>query len=212
MISKLPPKKRTIVHLGNVGYDSAKKSREYAKRFPNFEFVGVDKYPIKLYSKNKMNIPKNLNQIESEFLSGLHKLEDSSVNLISSEFAVGHYELSNSDVSNRNTGGRILTDRTRYDLIFTKKEYTKKIIKLCYKKLIPGGKIIFLVFTHPKEKENALKNIQFGINAVPFKKAEIQEVPAEKIKNISTHWAKDLGMRSFKNNEPYAFYRVTLVK
>ena len=47
MIPKTPIKKKTIVHLGNVGEDNARKTREYSNRFKKFEFIGIDKNKLK---------------------------------------------------------------------------------------------------------------------------------------------------------------------
>jgi len=204
MIPKTTPKKRIIVHLGNVGYDSARKTRTYADRFNEFKFVGIDKKNIHAHTTNKVSIPKNLKQIESEFLTGILKLKDKSVDLITSDFAVGHYALKEKEKIHGSFG----SPKT----YLSHKEYTERIMQLCYNKLKVGGKAIFVVFVSPLEENNALGNIKLGIKNIPFQKVDVQTLSPEKLKNISSHWSRFLGMSVIEGQEPYKFYRITLVK
>jgi hypothetical protein len=209
------PKKRTIVHLGNVGEDAARKTREYAERFKGFKFIGIDKAELKANTPNEIRKntlhPSNFEQIQNEFLLGLHKLENNSVNIISSDFAVGHYNLTNSV-----KGEKILQAMSKNSTIFTKQEYTRKILRLCHQKLVPGGKLHFLVFTTQIDK-SALKNIVDGAKRIKFSKTNVEEVSAEKIDKLPNAWAKSLAQRALEEIKSYKlynikFYRITLVK
>lgn len=148
-------KKKTdtlVVHLGNLGEDTGKKTRIYAKRFPNINFVGIDN------SSAPQDKPVNWEQIEGEFITGLKSLPNNSVDIISSELAVGHYDL-------------IIKGKT----VMLKKEYTKKIIKLIWKKLKLGGKVIIVVGDRSAEEcvTDAVKKY-FKINDIrPLSKHEL---------------------------------------
>ena len=118
-----------VVHLGNLGNDEGAKTRTYSKRFPKMKFVGID---LESGSQDK---PVNWEQIEGDFISGLKKLSNNSVDIISSELAVGHYE--------RLVNGKIK---------MLKERYTKKVVKLIWKKLKLGGKVIIVVGDSQAEK------------------------------------------------------------
>jgi len=209
------PKKRTIVHLGNVGEDAARKTRKYAERFKDFKFIGIDKAELKANTPNEIRKntlhPSNFEQIQNEFLLGLHKLENNSINIISSDFAVGHYNLTNSV-----KGEKILQAMNKNAIIFNKQEYTRKVLKLCYQKLVPGGKAHFLVFTTQIDK-SAIENIITGAERIKFSKTNVEEVSAEKIDKLPNAWAKSLANKAFEELNSYKlhnikFYRITLVK
>jgi len=111
-----------VVHLGNLGSDEGAKTRTYAKRFPKIRFVGID---LESVSQDK---PVNWEQIEGDFISGLKKLSNNSVDILSSELAVGHY-------------GRLVNGKIK----MLKERYTQKVVRLIWKKLKLGGRVIIVV-------------------------------------------------------------------
>jgi len=116
--------KRLVVHLGNVedsgqlhGHKVAgRKTKRYAERFPNVEFVGIDTKPM--FGRT----PKNLTQYIASFEEGLERLADGSADIISSEFALGHY--GNMRIRSRDYKG-----------------HTRRTLKIAFHKLKKGGKI-----------------------------------------------------------------------
>ncbi len=107
---KIPGTRRQILHLGNVGEDCAYRSKKIAKRFPNYDFHGIDLKDIKnkeidhpsaetdltlkplREARLDLKKPENLNQIQAEFIAGLKKFEYESLDLVSSDFSVGFYK------------------------------------------------------------------------------------------------------------------------
>ncbi|MFA4906836.1 MAG: class I SAM-dependent methyltransferase [archaeon] len=128
--------KRAVVHLGNyfdigvangeVGF--ASKTRKYAERFPETRFVGID------IQKLKSDLP-NWKQIEAEFISGLKKMPDNSVDIISSEMGLGYY-------SSNVQYAKWLTQRTK---LMKRELYTAEVMRLAAKKLKQGGKLMVAV-------------------------------------------------------------------
>ena len=118
-----------IVHLGNIGLDDAAKTRQYAKRFQNFRFYGID------LAKLTGQIPSNWEQIKTNFLNGLSIFQDDSIDIVSSELGLGYY----------NANGEIS------DPFFNKIElekiekYTKNVVECIFKKLKKGGKLLIVV-------------------------------------------------------------------
>jgi len=131
-----PKRKKVIVHLGNVDdarktsiggkteYREAAKTAEYANRFPDFQFIGIDKL--------KLN-PKEANwlQIEADFMEGLERLENNKVDVISSEMAVGYF-------GPRFTGARNAKNKGY-------KTHTAAVLVSAYKKLRPKGRMHLVV-------------------------------------------------------------------
>jgi hypothetical protein len=141
-----------VVHLGNLGEDAGEKTRVYSKRFPNIKFVGIDTGPV------PPDRPVNWEQIEGEFISGLKSLPNNSIDIVSSELAVGHYDL-------------IINGKTK----MLKEKYTKNIVRLIWKKLKLGGKVIIVVGDHTAERI-VIKAVEkyFKINEIrPLSKREL---------------------------------------
>ena len=136
------PKKHTVIHLGNIRDRSANiektvmsvlrgkqlldenpgaKTKKYAERFPNVEFVGID---LKEHTGAR---PKNWRQIQTDFKKGLEELQDNSVSVISSEMALGFYG---------KKGKQYNSDR---------KQYTLETTAMAYRKLKPGGKLLIVI-------------------------------------------------------------------
>ncbi|GEM_PF-1933618 len=154
----LIPSKRKIVHLGNVGEDAAYRSKMLAKRFPNFEFYGVDLKGIdssvyvhegmrfSKFSNRKERllekVPENLVQLKTDFLGGLSKFKDNSIDMVTSDFALGFYEKAHSLLKLKilNIG------RSISGLAKSSKEYTSEVITQIHRKLKPNGKIVVYYF------------------------------------------------------------------
>jgi SAM-dependent methyltransferase len=117
--------KRTVVHLGNASLADASrfsKTINYAKRFPNTLFIGID--TVKPESSPLL---QNWSQRTDDFILGLNRLEDKSVDLISSEMSFGHYP------STAPVNGYYPVAPANY---------TKRGLSAMYRKLKPGGKIL----------------------------------------------------------------------
>lgn len=160
---KTPNKRRQILHLGNVGDDRAYRSKMLAKRFSNFEFFGIDIKGIKRKTflhpdleKNKTlkNIrdyrlkqkkPSNLHQRNAEFLSGLSRFPDNSLDIITSDFAIGFYKKEKTHKKLKQNAMAAKKISQQYINIGSE-EYTQKIIDLIYKKLKSKGKIYCILF------------------------------------------------------------------
>ncbi|MFH1234456.1 MAG: hypothetical protein V1493_02485 [Candidatus Diapherotrites archaeon] len=116
---------RIVIHLGNVdggkGRRPASKSKNYAKRFPNVRFKGFD---VKGLVGRR---PRNLEQKKTDFLSGLEGEADNSVEMVTSEMALGHYAR-----KPRNIDDTLNPER---------RPYTRSVIALAYRKLMPGGRM-----------------------------------------------------------------------
>ncbi len=169
--------KRIVVHLGNVGDNPeqtiplkqlAKKTAEYAKRFSDTQFIGID---LQRLRREKTN---NWIQEITDFEYGLEKLKDNSVDLVSSELGVGYY-----GANPFATPG----DKTRY---------TFSTIKTAFHKLKPKGKLMLVV------DEGALSNIQKGIRDAGFdpKKVVVYRIPEKSLDR--TRWmSKGKGLKGF---------------
>lgn len=139
---------RQIVHLGNLGMDRGQKTRDYAKRFLNFRFIGIDA------QEAPQDLLPNWDQMEADFIVGLNRLEDASIDLISSELAVGHY------------------GSTKEGKIKALKEvHTKKIIKAAYKKLKFGGKVHIVV-----GDETALRLVENYLKKAGFRNIKLERI------------------------------------
>jgi hypothetical protein len=129
---KKKPKMKIVVHLGNADnlktnpvsgkWVYAAKTADYAERFPNIKFIGIDLnytgHPLKKL------MARNWKQMQNDFYYGLSKLKDNSVSIISSEMAVGYYGLAEKSPPMQ--------------------AYTSKIISVAYRKLEPGGKLMLV--------------------------------------------------------------------
>ena len=116
-----------FVHLGNVGERNpdetpAEKTKRYARRFPGIDFIGIDKKQLDLAQYPDQTLP-NWKQELTDFQNGLKHQADNSLHAISSDIAFGH---------NYNLGTR-----------FT--QYHQELLRIAYKKLIPGGKLFAAV-------------------------------------------------------------------
>lgn len=139
---------KQIVHLGNLGLDKGQKTRDYAKRFLNFRFIGIDN------SEAPQGRPQNWDQIEADFLVGLNSLEDACIDLLSSELAVGHYDFWKE--------GKIKA---------FKDVYTRKILKAAWKKLKFGGKVHIVV-----GDETALRLVENGLKKAGFRNIKLERI------------------------------------
>jgi hypothetical protein len=129
--------RRVVVHLGNVGYGigsevPAKKTADYARRFPGFMFVGVD---LKEYMGMMVD---NWTQIRSNFREGLEGLADGSVDLISSDLALGHYDSKGTDPMDA-VGDKAVGSYGRAH------KNTLDTVRVAYRKLRKGGKMTLAV-------------------------------------------------------------------
>ncbi len=150
----MPLKKRPIfVHLGNVGDPEffrrgpgADKTRKFAERFPQVDFVGVDLRAVEPTTKNWV-------QHQADFLTGLQKLEDNSVNHISSDLALGYYDA-----------------KGACDDFW---KYTEQVLKLAKRKLKQGGKLRISVSENRKKIILLIKQLGFSsIEVRPFSREE----------------------------------------
>lgn len=180
LISRVPKKtqgvKRQIVHLGNVGDDRAYRSKMLAQRFTNFDFHGIDLKGLrnkrflhpdveantKLKEKRVIRLsqrkPENLNQIRADFIKGLSKFPDNSIDIITSDFAVGFYKKEKTYKKAKENADAAKEISQQYINIGSE-EYTKEIIDIVYKKLKPKGKFIAYYFI-----QNNLGNLYFKRN------------------------------------------------
>ena len=189
--------KRRVAHLGNIGtfmpeQEMATKTKKYAERFKDFEFVGID--------KAKYNVPEGIEkwkQKQSDFVIGLLTEKNNSFDVISSEMAVGYY-------------GPIKLERpVVYPHTRATKIYTNFLMKLIYKKLKKGGKLNIVA------GESALDNIIEGLHRTPLKeKYKIKEL-SESEKQKLTYWTKTKkfywGGKMLDNTDD-KIYRITAEK
>lgn len=125
--------RRVIVHLGNVGEggegeSEADKTRAYASRFPQNEFIGIDLKELKETPSHG-----NWRQIRLDFNKGLELLDDGSVDLISSDVAFGYFTGDYSDTWPSRRYWRALRDSS------------SRTFAVAYEKLKAGGKFLFVV-------------------------------------------------------------------
>ena len=110
------------MHLGNVGENSAKRTRAFASRFKTLDFLGIDLANVK-------RTRKNWRQVQTEFIEGLSKLEDNSASMITSNMALGYY------------------DKTGKQVLEPEKSHVSRVretIETCRRKLRPNGKLRIL--------------------------------------------------------------------
>ena len=152
--------KPVFVHLGNVG-DShrAHKTQSYAARFKNMKFIGIDILPLK-------SRKSNWRQIEAEFKEGLDQLPDNAVSVISSEAAFGYYIPEHVE---RFTESYLESHRAR------ELQYNTETLQTAYRKLRPGGKLMFAV-----EKTVWDKKLKPAFEHTPFKQENITVRPFTK--------------------------------
>ena len=122
--------KRRIVHLGNVGGVQARRTAEFAARFPQFEFIGID---VKKARPNTANWI----QFKGDFVRGLKHIPLNSIDLVSSELAVGYY------------GVRPHLSMKRIDA------HAVRTIAVAYLRLKKGGKLLLVVTGNPDPTELA---------------------------------------------------------
>ncbi|MFA4906837.1 MAG: hypothetical protein WC602_01025 [archaeon] len=154
------PKTRRVVHLGNandvgvtrglkgmVMAEHGVKTGKYAKRFPNVEFIGIDltKFPAR---------EKNWKQVEADFLIGLKRLRNGSVDIISSEMAFGYYGKTASGYYGKKPPER--------------KEHTAEVAKEAFRKLRENGKLMVAV------DSEALKLVVNSLAKAGFEKNKIK--------------------------------------
>ncbi len=192
-----PRKKRVIVHLGNVGsgktkvgtikinHFPAQKTFAYAKKFPNFKFIGIDALHLGLYMQIK---PKNMNQIKAGFKGGLGKLKDNSVDLISSEMALGYYGSKFKGVNKSQKGNY--------------REYTKKVTERAYKKLKSGGKLLIAL------DSDIIASVFDSLVSVGFKPENIKAKLMTKKESQRTYWLENYK----KEHQGIIFYQLSAVK
>ena len=150
--------KRVVVHLGNIDdygqlHDhtvTARKTRMYSERFPNVEFVGIDKRPL------RGERPENLTQYLADFKEGLEKRGDASVDVISSEYALGYYD-------REQTLSEASIDR-----------HARSVIKTAFAKLKEGGKIHIVV------SEKVCDRVVSVLASAGFKPEKIKTHPLPK--------------------------------
>lgn len=225
MASKLNIQKKKIVHLGNVGEDSAYRSKQLAKRFSNFDFYGVDLKKITDSSLLHPNIrisetlrnlrdrrllkpkPKNLEQIQKDFVQGLNRFKDGSLDLVSSDFGVGFYK------KERNIGKLKSAIKKEMDIgvsaYIGADTYTRKVINLIYKKLKPNGKVIIYFFNTPRYRENlifAFENSGFEYRIEPVDISKIQMNDSDKVSRYNSFYLLE------RKNYPEPIYRIIGVK
>ncbi len=195
---KLPGTKRQILHLGNVGEDGAARSKKLASRFSNFDFHGIDLKHIKnseythsvaekekslkriKFSGLKEGKPKNLNQIQADFIEGLTCFPNNYLDIVTSDFAVGFYKKQRRHEDIKKTAEIADKIGSQYANIGSEK-YTKEIIELIYNKLKPKGKFIAYYFIDKQQKSSYFKkNLEYGLEHSKFKYIT-EEVDVSKI-------------------------------
>jgi len=124
-----PKRRRLVVHVGNVGARCegeipSDKTRRYAKRFPGFDFVGIDPRP------DNSAKPPNWRQLKESDVNGLKRLKDNSVDIISSDMGLGYFTES---------GAFALSGSD------TRRRHIEKSLKLAFEKLKPKGKLLISV-------------------------------------------------------------------
>lgn len=199
---KQPPRpKRKIVHLGNVGEDKAYRSKELAKRFPDFEFYGIDLKSLKdrsILHEDSIKLtkqlkelrerrlvkkkPDNFKQMKTNFINGLNQFKDSTLDLVTSDFALGYYK------EEKGMGGLLETIKKSKEIHSQayngSLEYTNKVIKLIHRKLKSRGKVIIYFYDTLRYRinlESAFRNDLFvyKIEKVDVFKIKINESRTE---------------------------------
>jgi hypothetical protein len=157
-----------VVHLGNVGYGlgrevPAQKTAQYAKRFPDFMFVGID---LRAYKGRGYD---NWVQIKGNFKEGLELLRDNSVALISSDLAFGHYDSKGRDPMDVTGGNAIGADRRAHN-------NTVDAAKVAFRKLREGGKMTISVGSRAeKTVTNVLEESGFNKDKIRVRKLSGRE-------------------------------------
>lgn len=194
--------KRRVVHLGNVGEDKAYRSKKLAAMCPDIDFFGIDLKKItnsrihhpsvredkKILPLRKARLaldkPRNLVQLQHDFVKGLQQFPDNHLDIITSDFAVGYYD------QRVNTRNLKKTAEKAYVVnavnTYTGSErYTQEIINLIYSKLKPKGKFIAYYFID-KRRVNAYFgfNLKAAINKSKFlyiqeERVDISKMPLE---------------------------------
>ncbi|MCX6817794.1 MAG: hypothetical protein NTU57_02970 [Candidatus Aenigmarchaeota archaeon] len=153
--------KYKMVHLGDSSRDD--KAFQYASRFPQIDFYSISKGINESISQRHARSKGvgNCAYMEGDFIEGLGKIPDGSVNGVYSNMAVGYY----------NNG-------------FNSGDYHQRLFELVLKKLASGGKFSFSIHEdnavsngngamNKKIIIEMLKNAGFdGVEARPFHEAE----------------------------------------
>lgn len=198
-VIKEPTRKRQIVHLGNVGDDRAYRSKMLAQRFSNFEFHGIDLKGLRsrdiLHSSVKkdptalaireprlsLKKPDNLKQTRADFIKGLSRFPDNSVDIITSDFAVGYYK-------KEQTHKKVKANSVAADNISSQyanigsDQYAKDVINLVHQKLRPNGKFITYYYLGKGGSQKYFKkNVELALKQSNFKNYNIEVVNISKI-------------------------------
>lgn len=173
----------TIIHLGNIGTSSkwalgrnlrqeitAEKTMKYAKRFPNFRFIGID-----LERKALGEIPENTRQIKASFLERLGKIRDNSAAIISSDLALGHYDMKGDEHIKFNNA-----PPSHREMI----GINHKVINAAYEKLAPDGKLLISI------REENLPAMKSALKESNFRNSEITVRKFGKHEYERTYWTK----------------------
>lgn len=211
MFSKKPKSPRKVLHIGNIGQDNAYRSKVLAKRFPNFEFYGVDLKSLKdeNYLKNRffknllkktnpkrfLEVPKNLKQFQKEYIEGLVQFKNNSLDLAVSDFSLGYYKKATSHKQLKILN--ILNFLYISSHIKNSKEYTKRTLDLLYEKLKPGGKVIIYTFYNKYNKDTK----QYSSNVIKalkrYENQKISKVDMSKFdKSFRSHYFSFMGQFS----------------
>ena len=192
---KQPPRpKRKIVHLGNVGEDCAYRSKKLASACQNLEFYGIDlkkindseihhpsvkeDHAIKSIIEGRLNLdkPKNLHQIQADFIDGLKRFPDNHLDIISSDFSVGYYD-HRVTTNNLKKKAESAFENGAVNVYTASERYTQKVVDLIYRKLKSNGKFIAYYFI---DKRRA--NAYFGFNLRnAIKRSKFLYVKEEKV-------------------------------
>lgn len=154
-----PAFRRTVVHLGNLdvprGTELGIKTRNYAARFPNVRFIGID-----ITGLGRKPPLKNWRQWRTDFLRGLRRLPDNSVFSISSELSLGYHDRK----------GKYPTVRKQFPPLV---KYTASAISLAFRKLAQGRTLRIVV------DEDKLANVRAALGQSPFspQKIIIRQLP-----------------------------------
>jgi hypothetical protein len=210
----MPGVRRKIVHLGNVGDDRAYRSKMLAQRFSNFDFHGIDlkglrskkflhqdveantKLKEKRVIRLKQRTPENLNQIRADFIKGLSKFPDNSLDIITSDFAVGFYKKEKTYKKAKQNADAAKEISQQYINIGSE-EYTQEIIELVYKKLKPKGKFIAYYFIQNNTGNLFFKrNLDIALRKSNFlyyntEKVDISKIPEEYRTIYALHLGKE---------------------
>ncbi len=218
--------KRRVVHLGNVGEDKAYRSKTLAKRFPDFEFFGIDLKSLKdrnILHKDTIRLtraldilrkrrlvkskPENFKQMKTDFVNGLNQFKDGSLDLVSSDFALGYYK------EEHGMGGLLETVKKSKEINSQayngSLEYTEKVVKLIHRKLKPKGKLIIYFFDTLRYRLNLESIFRNDLFIYKIEKVDLSKI---KINDSRTESKYNSFYLLERKQYPEEIYRIIALK